>query len=71
MAEEVTKYQQWSGGFVVCIIMAALGIGFVGAVIAAHQEQKRADYWREVALDLADKTNMDVAVIRELVEHER
>lgn len=65
------KYQQWSGGFVVCIIMAALGIGFVGTVIAAHQERQRADYWREIALDLAERTNVDASVIRELVERER
>lgn len=48
-----SKYQQWSGGFVLALIMAALGIGFVGVVFEAHRQRERADYWKEIAVDLA------------------
>lgn len=64
-----SKYQQWSGGFVVALIMAALGIGFVGAVVAATNERQRGNYWREIAVDLATEHG-DQAVL-DAAERER
>lgn len=63
------RYQQWSGGFVLALIMVALGIGFVGAVIAAHKEQQRAEYWKAIAVDLAGDVG-DQAVLQ-AAERER
>ncbi len=63
------RHYDYTFGFFMAIILAALIVGLASAVFSYHDERKRADYWRELAVDLAVRHH-DQAVL-DAAERER
>lgn len=55
--------------FFLVLILAALIVGLISTVCSYHDERKRADYWRDLAVDLAVRHH-DQAVL-DAAERER